>query len=177
MKEKISYEKIIEPIIKALIDDCKEFTKLLPDKIRKHDILKNSGFPEKLDAEAEKNFTIFIFALELFSLPNIFEKGLAKKLKELSIDSFCGQMNYSRGQLLKEIKEHEDRWLEDINVGVNPFDSLGVLAIFCERLKCKKTIEVGEAKAFSPILTTVLDTYTTSLIGRWKKLNDTYEII
>lgn len=86
-------------------------------------------------------------------------------------------MNYSKEQLLKEIKEYEDRWWEDINAGVNPFDSLGVLAIFCEKLKREKTIKVCDVKTFSPILTIVLGTYITSIIGRWKKLNNTYEII
>ena len=177
MKEKISPEKIIEPLIRALIDDCREFIKLLPDKILKNDTLRDSGFPEELDIESEKNFSIFIFALELFCLPNIFEKNLAERLKGLSLNSFCSQMNYNKEILLKEIKEYEDRWREDISAGINPFDSLGVLAILCEKLKCKRTVKVGRAKSFCPLLTTILGTYVASLTGRWKKLNDTYEFM
>ena len=177
MTEKISPEKIVEPFTRALIDDCREFIELFPNKILKHDVLKDSGFPEKLDIESEKNFTIFILVLELFSLPNIFEKNLAGRLKELSLNSFCSQMNYDKELLLKEVKEYEDRWREDISVGIDPFDSLGVMAILCEKLKCKKTVEVGEIKSFSPFLTTVLGTYITSLIGRWKKLNNIHEFM
>jgi len=91
-------------------------------------------------------------------------------LRELSIDCLSKELNLSKRKLLEELANYEKRLDENVKTEIDPFGSLGVIAMLCEKLGFNKTVNVDGIKWFSPLLTTIMGGYLTGLIGRWKKL-------
>jgi hypothetical protein len=169
----IKKEEAVKSITQAIIDGGQESLIKMINLLKSKNV-ETESLPDNID-DGTKEFIVFLLTEELICLPNIFEEDIAREIKSLSIDYLSKNLNYNQEDLIKIIKIYENRFNEDINSGINPFDSLGILAILCERLGFKKTVKIGRTKNFSPILTTVLGTFTRP--GRWKMISEKYQII
>ncbi len=177
MKEKVSKNAIVDGITQAIIDGGKDsFRKLITilnnEKYKKH---FSGSLLEGVREKESINFIIFKFFLELQVLKNTFEKEIADEFKNMSIELFAQKLKYDKDKLIKEIEIYEKKFDEDIGAGINPFDSLGILAILCEKLKFKKTVDIGGTKWFDPILIQSLNSFVGPT-GMWKKAKELYEI-
>lgn len=176
IKRKISKEQAAQAVTRAIIDDGEESFKKLIDLFKKHR-LEIDSLPDSFTEENIKDFTIFIFFLEFHGIKNLFDEQTANDLREFSIDYLSKELNLPKRQLLRELTNYEKRFDGDVQLGIDPFNSFGVMAELCEKLGFKKTVNVRGTKWFSPILTTAIGGYLTGLTGRWKKIKTRYKII
>ncbi len=174
MKKRISKINAVDSITRIIIDGSKEsFNKMFSIlKSKKFKNILSESMPEIINEEEIINFTIFRLFLELQVLKNIFKEVLADELKNMSIDTFSKILDFDKDLLVKEILVYEKIFNDDIKAGANPFDSLGILSILCEKLKFKKE-EISGKKVFNPILTTFINSWVGP-VGFWKKVSEEY---
>jgi len=139
--------------------------------------LEGLSFPDKIEESAIKHFQIFMFVLELFCLPNIFQVNISSKLRSLMINCFSNRLHLNEDELLKDINLYEKVFFKDIENRIDPFDSMGILSIICDKVGFRRTVDVGENKGFSPIPTSFLGSYVVALTGRWRKINEFYNVV
>ncbi len=164
-----------EVVARSIIEDSKTAIENIIKSLKKEKIELDS-IPERITEEEVKNFTIFIFFLETRALFNLFSEPISKELYDLSTNCLSTELGMNKKELLKEVSIYEDKFSEDIERGANYFDSSGVLAILAEKTGFKKTVGKEREKSFSPLLTTALSIHIGEIIGRWKKVNESYSL-
>ena len=174
-KKRISEKDIVDSFVRALIDDMIDAFPWLIEQLDKLPIDKSilRSFKEN----SQELIAIANLSLELISLPNLFSKDQAKRIREKAISLFAKLKNVKAEDLLTQIESYEICFNENIKVGLDPITAMSEMLYKNLDLKEFQSQITPQLTGPDPILVSGLSIALTSFGGRWKKLKQSYKIV
>lgn len=174
-KKKIYEEVIVDSFVRALIDDMKDAFPWLIEQLDELPIGKDilRSFPEN----SPDIIAIANLSLELISLPNLFQKDQAERIRDISIKFFAKRKEMKNEKLLILIESYEKCFYEHVKVGLNPITAVSEILYENLGLKNFQSEQIPKLEGPNPILVAGLSLALTSFSGRWKKLKESYKIV
>jgi len=170
-KKPISIDEVSKAFVRALLDDVDQGFESLIGLVRQFDPEKRIPPTQTLHKE---EFALALFALELRSVPNLFEREVSERITSLCIAYLAHSLGRTDREINSQISLYESIFSEHAEAGLNPlvavsetlYERMGIPAFRSERYP--------KITGPDPIIVSALATVLATGIGRWKRLSDSF---
>lgn len=126
------------------------------------------------DQYAGFEFVLAVIATQIQALPNLLSADQASRVREYVMQ--CISAPELEGYPREAIQEYQNAWEQALQQGEPPF--YGIASVLFDKLKCRSTVELGEARFKSPLLLMALSEKVVTFGGPWwKTITQKYKLV
>lgn len=126
------------------------------------------------DQYASFEFVLAVIATQIQALPNLLAADQASRVREYVMRCISSP---ELGEYPREaIQEYQNAWEQALQQGESPFHAIA--AVLSDKLECRSSVELGEARFKSPLLLMALSEKVVTFGGPWwKTMAQEYKIV
>ena len=119
-------------------------------------------------------FVLAVIATQIQALSNLFFPDQARRIREYVVQCISSP---DLGSYPREtIDEYQSAWDQSLQQGEPPF--YGIASVLFDKLECRSTVEVGNARFKSPLLLMALSEKVVTFGGSWwKTVSQEYKLV
>lgn len=126
------------------------------------------------DQYASFEFVLAVITCQIQALPNLLSADQASRIREYVMQCISSPElgDYPR----EAIREHQTAWDQSLQNGEPPF--YGIASVLFDKLQCRSSVELGDAKFKSPLLLLALSEKVVTFSGPWwKTVTQQYKLV
>jgi hypothetical protein len=126
------------------------------------------------DQYASFEFVLAVIATQIQALPNLLAADQASRVREYIMQ--CISSPELEAYPREAIQEYQNAWDQALQQGEPPF--YGIASVLFDKLECRSTVELGEARFKSPLLLMALSEIVVTFGGPWwKTMTQEYKLV